>query len=94
MGPLKGGMGRGVFLVALGTVLLANTTGNLSWLVWPYLLRWWPVLLVAFGLQLILRRAVFHLVLVAGLVFGVGAFVIVGPGPGWPYWWRWRWIMR
>jgi hypothetical protein len=45
-----------VILIGLGIVFLLNNLGILSWSIWETLLRLWPVLLVAAGLDLILGR--------------------------------------
>jgi hypothetical protein len=43
-------------LVGLGLVLLLNNLGWLSWEIWPALLRFWPVILIAIGLDLVIGR--------------------------------------
>ncbi len=45
----------GIFLVALGAILLAVNVGWFRWLEWQIV---WPALLVALGLALMLRRPV------------------------------------
>lgn len=45
-----------LILIGLGVVLLLNNLGLLDWSVWEAILRLWPVLLVAAGLDLILGR--------------------------------------
>jgi hypothetical protein len=45
-----------VLLVGVGTVLLLNTLGILEWSIWWTILRLWPVLLIAAGLDLLLGR--------------------------------------
>ncbi|MGE5579349.1 MAG: LiaI-LiaF-like domain-containing protein [Bacillota bacterium] len=44
---------NGLVLVVVGAILLMNTTGYLPWSVWESTLRFWPVILVGFGLQLL-----------------------------------------
>lgn len=45
----------GIGTVILGSVLLGNTTGFISWDVWRTLLSLWPVVLIAIGLAVIGR---------------------------------------
>jgi hypothetical protein len=61
-----------VLLIAIGTVLLLNTLGILEWGIWWNILRLWPVLLIAAGLDLLLgRRSAWGSVLAAILVLAV-----------------------
>jgi len=75
---------RGIVWIGLGTLLLLNTTGRLSWSFWLDALFYWPVLLVALGLRLIFERsAVPWAVLVSpALLLGTLAWVATGHGPG------------
>ena len=52
----RGGIVGPLILIALGAVLLLNNLGMLDWSVWDILLRLWPVILIATGLDLILGR--------------------------------------
>lgn len=52
-------LGRGfplfpILLIALGFLLLLQTTGVLSWHLWGSIWRLWPVLLIAIGINIIL----------------------------------------
>ncbi len=61
-----------VLLIAIGAVLLLNTLGILEWSVWLSIIRLWPVLLIAAGLDLLLgRHSVWGSLLAAVLVLGV-----------------------
>jgi hypothetical protein len=61
-----------VILIGLGIVFLLNNLGILSWSIWEVLLRLWPILLVAAGLDLILgRRSVWGSLLAVVLTFVV-----------------------
>lgn len=44
---------NGLVLVVVGAILLMNTTGYLPWSVWDSAVRFWPVLLIGLGLQLL-----------------------------------------
>lgn len=52
----RGGLIGPLILIGLGVVFLLNNLGILDWSIWEILLRLWPVLLVAAGLDLILGR--------------------------------------
>jgi hypothetical protein len=61
-----------ILLIAIGVVLLLNTLGILEWSVWLTLVRLWPVLLIAAGLDLLLGRySAWGSLLAAILVIGV-----------------------
>jgi hypothetical protein len=61
-----------VLLIAVGGILLLNTLGFLEWSIWWTILRLWPVLLIAAGLELLLgRRSVWGSVLATMLVLAV-----------------------
>ena len=70
-------LAEGLSTVALGLVLLGQMLGYLGWDVWLNILRLWPLLLVALGLEVMGRglrtewlRALGSLVIVAGLAYG------------------------
>lgn len=46
----------GIIVIAVGLVLLANTTGNLPWYVWGSVLAYWPVLVIGLGVQILLSK--------------------------------------
>lgn len=48
------GLSGAMFLIFLGTLLLLNTMGVVSWGVWEVLLRFWPLLLILWGIQVLL----------------------------------------
>ncbi len=45
-----------LIIVAVGVVLLLNTTGIVSWSAWSELGRLWPVAVILFGLSLVWQR--------------------------------------
>jgi len=72
-----------ILLVTAGVLLLLNNLGMVSWSVWFMLLRLWPVLLIAIGLDLMIGRrtllgAVAAFVVVGGLVGGAAWFAASG----------------
>jgi hypothetical protein len=74
-----------VILIGLGIVFLLSNLGVLSWSIWETLLRLWPVLLVAAGLDLILgRRSIWGSLLALVLTLAVlgAALWVSGTGAG------------
>ena len=47
----------GLIFIGTGIILLGNTLGYIDWFVWGDLLRLWPALLIAIGIELIFRRS-------------------------------------
>jgi hypothetical protein len=82
--PWRGGLVGPVILIALGIVFLLNNLGYLDWDIWDALLRLWPVLLIAIGLDLLIgrRSALGSALLVLLVVGGVGAAI----------WWMGLWL--
>ncbi len=62
-----------LLLIVLGGVLLLQTTGVLPWNLWGSLWRFWPVLLIALGVQVLLGRRAPWLAAVVIAVLLVGA---------------------
>lgn len=80
-----------IILIALGVLLLLTNTGVVSWDVWATLWRYWPILLVLLGLELLLvGRASWGAVLFTLLVLmilgaisgGFSTFNWFGPARG------------
>lgn len=76
----------GVFLLFIGVVLLLQSLGVLPWTLWNTLWRFWPVVLIATGLGLLLRRLNVWLVslLLLALLFaclGIAAWIELKPLP-------------
>jgi len=44
-------------IIAVGVVLLLNTTGVLAWSVWGQLGRLWPIVIILLGASLLLQHA-------------------------------------
>lgn len=51
-----GGIFLPLIIVAVGVVLLLNTTGVLRWSAWSELGRLWPIAVILFGLSLVWHR--------------------------------------
>ncbi len=67
----SGGAIWGSFLLVLGAILILQTTGVLPWTLWGTLWRFWPAVLIAAGITLMMRRRSFWLVTLLSLaVFG------------------------
>jgi hypothetical protein len=75
----------GPFLfIGLGIVLLLQQLGMIQWSIWDIAFRFWPLLVIAVGLDILVARRSF-LGAVAGLVILlallVGGIYLMGPGP-------------
>jgi lia operon protein LiaF len=46
----------GIILIAAGLVLLSNTMGFVGWEIWNVLFRFWPVLLILGGIEMLLGK--------------------------------------
>ena len=69
-----------VVLISLGLIFLLNNLGVISWNIWSAMLRMWPLLLVAVGIDLIFgRRSGVGAAIAAILIVGMfaGAFFLV-----------------
>lgn len=75
-----------VFLILLGVIFLLNNFGVLSWNLWQNVWKFWPVLLILFGVEIVLGRASspksFGLLLV--LIFLVPIVLVLNPLTGNP----------
>ncbi len=45
-----------VLFIAAGIVLLLNTLDLVEWAIWPQLARFWPILVIGFGANLLLQH--------------------------------------
>lgn len=82
----KGFSFTAIFLVLLGIVFLLNNFGILSWDLWQNLWKFWPVLLILFGLEIILGRGSSPkgLGLLLFLIFVVPFLLVLNPFTGNP----------
>jgi len=46
---------KGLIVILIGLILLANNFGILSWGIWYYLVRLWPLILITIGIDLIFQ---------------------------------------
>lgn len=80
----RGGLVGPVILIGLGIVFLLNNMGLLGWEVWEGILRLWPVLLIAVGLDILIgRRSALGSLLVVVVMLGVLAASV---------WWSGAWL--
>jgi hypothetical protein len=79
----RGGLVGPAILIMLGIVFLLNNLGYLGWGVWGTLVRLWPVLLIAIGLDLLIgRRSILGSALVVLLVV-----ILLGSAIWWTGYW-------
>ncbi len=82
----KGFSFTALFLILLGIVFLLNNFGVLSWDLWQNLWKFWPILLVLFGVEIILGRnaSVKSFVFLLILIFLVPIILVLNPFTGNP----------
>ena len=74
---------NGVILISAGLVFLFNNLGYVDWEVWETIISWWPVYLIALGIEIVFRNSLLKpIALISPLTF---AFFILGPA-----WWQWE----
>ncbi len=73
----RGGLVGPTILIGLGVIFLLNNFGLLSWNIWGILLRLWPILLIATGLDILIgrRSALGSLLVVALMVAAIATAV-------------------
>jgi hypothetical protein len=72
---------RGLHFVGFGTFFLLTTLGVLPWSFWAQAALWWPVLLIALGLRLMLIRRAPAMALVSPLVIHGTLALLALTGP-------------
>jgi hypothetical protein len=77
-----------LILIGLGLIFLLNNLGIVGWDVWDIVVRFWPILLIAIGLDILIgRRSVLGSLLALAVtvaVIGAGLWLIssqIAPGP-------------
>jgi len=81
----RGSLVGPVILIGLGIILLLNNLRLLDWSVWEVIFRLWPVLLIAWGLDLLIgRRSIWGSLLALLLILAVlaSALWLFGAGIG------------
>ncbi len=61
-----------IFMISIGVIFLMNSFGVLSWGIWSVLWRFWPVLLILGGIQLLLGKSV-----ISKIVTAITAVVVI-----------------
>lgn len=75
-----------LILIALGFVFLLHNLEIIDWGIWETIRRFWPIVLIAAGLEIILRRAVsWGPLILAAAVVGVAFIVGIAPITCWTY---------
>jgi len=64
------------FLISLGIIFLLNNFGILSWNVWSILWKFWPVLLINWGLEMVFGKSFFGYTLATIIGLLLLAFVL------------------
>ncbi|MBD3232199.1 MAG: hypothetical protein GF315_00585 [candidate division Zixibacteria bacterium] len=72
----------GLLLIGTGLILLGNTLGYLNWFVWEDLLRLWPVLLIAIGVEMIFKRSKLPALAYISPILIAGCFIYAVYGGG------------
>jgi len=68
---------NGIILLSIGVVLLLNNLGQVGWTVWWSIIKFWPIFLIAWGIELIFRNSKLNLLaLLSPLIWGIA---ILGP---------------
>ena len=81
----RGGLVGPAILIGLGVVFLLNNIGWLGWDIWETLLRLWPLLLIAAGLDLLIgRRSAPGALLAVVVLLAVVAAAVWWSGAWWP----------
>lgn len=72
----------GLLLIAIGVLLLLNNADQLSWEFWWDLLQWWPVILIAIGIEKIFLHSKLRFIsyLAPFLMIGTMAYVAFDTG--------------
>lgn len=73
-----------LLLLAVGFILLFNNMGLLPWVIWGSLWRYWPVILILFGIEILARHAesgvMYLLAVLICILIIAGTFFMVSYG--------------
>lgn len=72
----------GIILVGLGILFLLNTIGIVSGFNWHLLLRYWPIILIFIGLNIILKRSIIWWLVPVLFIFCLIGLFIISDSPG------------
>lgn len=75
-----------ILIVLLGVVFLFNNFGLLPWEIWQNLWKFWPILLILFGIEVLLGRSssLKTILILLALIFLIPIFLILNPLTGNP----------
>lgn len=74
-------MFHAVFLISIGSLLLANNFGYLPWSIWQNLIVYWPVLIIFCGIDVILGKSATGK-LIAGVINSIIFLLIIAKVTG------------
>jgi hypothetical protein len=93
---MKPGYVGPLLLLAIGFILLFNNLGSLPWGIWGSLWRYWPVILILSGIQILARHSesgiIYVLAVILSILLIIGTIFLAWNGypdtmeknPGWP----------
>jgi hypothetical protein len=76
----RSGVAGPVFFIGIGTIFLMNNFGLLAWNTWDLIFQLWPVMLIAWGLDLVVGRRAWWGALAALALLAVVVVAVVAIG--------------
>jgi predicted RND superfamily exporter protein len=67
----------GVFLILIGIIFLLNNFGIVPWIIWNYIVGFWPIFIVFAGLQVILGNNFISRIVVTLLALVAFGFILI-----------------
>lgn len=90
----ENGFMAGILFIFAGAILLLNTTGYVGWDIWDVLARFWPVLLITGGLDMLIGRTIIGKAIagiITALIFlAISAYALSSVSPFFDRWVRSR----